>query len=257
MQRDSIANTFLVATSLCVVCSVLVSSASVGLRPLQEANKVRERQRNILKAAGLYDSSQPLDELYEQVIEPRLVDLETGEYADESVVDPESFDQRSAAKDPALSVELASDSGLSGFKRREKYSFVYLVRDDQGELEQVVLPVYGKGLWSTCYGFVALEGDLQTIRGITFYEHGETPGLGGEIENPAWTDKWKDKQAFCEDKPCIEVIRGAVDPNSSAASHQVDGIAGATITSRGVSNLVRYWLGDNAFGPFLKKLGSS
>jgi len=253
MQRDSIQNTFIVATGVCVFWSVLVSTAAVGLRERQEANKVEERKRNILKAAGLYDETVPLDEAFKQV-EAQIVDLETGEFVDKATVDPEQFDQRKAAKDPDLGIAIEPEEDLAGIKRREKYSFVYRVEKKDGELDQIVLPINGKGLWSTLYGFIALDGDMQKIRGITFYEHAETPGLGGEVDNDSWKKKWVDQLAFDDDGNVrIEVVRGAVDRSRPEAVHQVDGIAGATLTARGVSNLVQYWLGENAFGPFLEK----
>ena len=143
---------------------------------------------------------------------------------------------------------------LAGIKRREKLSLIFFVKKGK-EIEQIVLPVNGKGLWSTLYGFIALEGDMNTVSGLTFYQHGETPGLGGEVDNPAWKAKWVGKMAFGEDlEPQLEVIKGTVDPGGKRAAHQVDGLSGATITSLGVTNLLRYWLGDHGFGPFLKRL---
>lgn len=252
MQRDSILNTFVVATSVCVFWSVLVSAAAVGLRERQKANKIEERRRNILIAAGLYDEETPLEEAFKQV-DVKVVDLETGEYADPSDVDPQKFDPRAAAKDPEQGVEIEPEKDLAGIKRRAKYAFVYRIEKD-GKLDQVVLPINGKGLWSTLYGFVALDGDMKTIRGITFYEHAETPGLGGEIDNPKWKAKWKGKVAFDDQhRVQIKVIRGSVDPAQAEAVHEVDGLAGATLTSRGVSHLVQYWLGDDGFGRFLEK----
>ncbi len=257
MQRESVLNTFVVATCLCVVCSVIVSASAVFLRPRQEANKVREMRKNILLAAGVYTPDTPLEDLFAQV-EPRIVDLETGQYTSASELDPKTYDQRSAADDPELSVAIDPSDDLAGIKRRETHSFVYLIEKD-GQLDQVILPIRGKGLWSTLYGFLALGSDMRTIRGITFYEHGETPGLGGEIDNPRWKQKWTDnKLAFDDDGNVgIEVIRGAVDPAAEGAEYQIDGLTGATITSRGVSDLVRYWLGENAFGPYLDKQRSS
>lgn len=252
MQRDSMQNTFVVATSVCVFWSVLVSTAAVLLRPTQEANKVEERKRNILLAADLYDENQPLEDLFQQV-DARIVDLATGRFVDESEVDPEQFDQRASAKDPELSVPIAPEKDKAKIKQREKYSFVYLVEKD-GELDQMVLPINGKGLWSTLYGFISLGADMRTIRGITFYEHGETPGLGGEVDNPRWKAQWNGKLAFDEEGEVkIEVIRGTVDPGQETAKYQVDGLAGATITARGVSSLVQYWLGEDGFGPFLNE----
>jgi Na+-transporting NADH:ubiquinone oxidoreductase subunit C len=250
MQRDSIQNTFIVASGVCVFWSVLVSTAAVTLRERQEANKVEERKRNILVAAGLYDENVPLDEAFKQV-DAQIVDLQTGEeVVDKAIVDPEQYDQRAAAKDPDFGVDIRPDDDLAGIKRREKYSFVYQIMKGD-DVDQVVLPINGKGLWSTLYGFIALDGDMKTIRGITFYEHAETPGLGGEVDNETWKEKWVNQLAFDDDGNVrIEVVRGTADPNSK---HQVDGIAGATLTARGVSNLVQYWLGENGFGPFLEK----
>ncbi len=118
----------------------------------------------------------------------------------------------------------------------------------------LVLPVEGYGLWSTLYGFIALEADLTTIRGITFYQHGETPGLGGEVDNPNWKRKWVGRKAFGpEGEVKIHVVKGLAGPPSEDP-YEVDGLSGATITSRGVSHLVQFWLGEQGFGPFLEKL---
>jgi Na+-transporting NADH:ubiquinone oxidoreductase subunit C len=256
MQRESVLNTFVVATCLCVVCSVIVSASAVFLRPRQEENKVRERQKNILQAAGVYDEQAPLDEQFARV-EPKIVDLASGDYADSSEFDPEEYDQRAAADDPELSKPISPSDDLAGIKRRETHSFVYLIKKD-GKLDQVILPIRGKGLWSTLYGFLALASDMRTIRGITFYEHGETPGLGGEIDNPKWKKQWDGKLAFDEQGDVdIEVIRGEVNPDAEDAKYQIDGLTGATITSRGVSDLVRYWLGKDGFGPYLDKQRNS
>jgi len=260
MPRDSISRTLLVATVLCVVCSVLVSGAAVGLRGFQEENKRLDQQKNVLLAAGIFDekvnSNADVQALFES-IERVLIDLETGEPVDPSVVDPETYDQRVASKDPTLSQPIAAEDDLAGIKQREKYAFVYLVKKD-GKLEQLVLPINGKGLWSTLYGFIALDVDTTTVRGITFYEHAETPGLGGEVDNPQWKALWPGKKVFGdvldhgEWEIEIEVVKGAASTEPKKATHQIDGLSGATITSRGVSNLVRYWLGPDAFGPYLE-----
>ncbi len=253
MQRDSIANTFAVATCLCVVCSVVVSTAAVVLRPAQERNQLMEQKRNILRAAGLYQRDRPLEELFEQV-EVHVVDLESGELVDPSVIDPDTFNQRAAARDPDKSRSLDRRQDPAGIGRRADYSFVYMVRKN-GQLSQVVLPVHGKGLWSTLYGFLALDADLDHIQGLTFYEHGETPGLGGEVDNPRWQQQWVGKRAFDDQGDVrIRVLRGRVDDDDPDAIHQVDGLAGATITAQGVSNLVQFWLGEQGFGSVLETL---
>ncbi len=250
MARESVSKTFVVAIVLAAACSLLVAGAAIGLRPLQEANKVRDRKKNILIVAGLYDPRESVEESFQQ-IEPRIVDLATGEYAGEGQFDPETFDQRAAAKDPKLSVAIPPEKDLAGIGRREKYSLVYLVKKDN-KLDQVILPVDGKGLWSTLYGFLALGGDLNTVKGITFYEHAETPGLGGEIDNPTWKARWVGKKVY-DDKGSVQLVvaKGAADENSP---HQVDGISGATLTANGVTYIVQYWLGDDGFKKLLERL---
>ena len=159
MARESVSKTFVVAIVLAAICSLLVSGAAIGLRPLQEANKIRDRKKNILMVAGLYDAAAPVEKSFEQ-IESHIVDLATGEYVSEDQqLDPETFDQRAATKDPEMSVKIPPEKDLAGIGRRAKYSLVYLVKKDD-KLEQVILPVEGKGLWGALYGFLALGGDL-------------------------------------------------------------------------------------------------
>ncbi len=258
MPRDSVFQTFKLAAILCIVCSVVVSAAAVSLRSVQEANKVLERQKNILAAGGLLpDDATPakVNDVFQR-IERRLVNLDTGKYADPSEINPDEYNERQAASNPKLSEPIPAEKDLAGIKRREKYAFVYLVKSADGDgIEQIVLPVRGKGLWSTMYGFLSLDADLKTIRGLTFYEQGETPGLGGEVDNPKWKQQWDGKVAFdSEGNVQIEVIKGSVDDSTPGADHKIDGLAGATITSRGVENLIHYWLGPDAFGPYLKSL---
>jgi Na+-transporting NADH:ubiquinone oxidoreductase subunit C len=251
MARESLSKTFVVAIVLAAVCSLLVSGAAIGLRSKQEANKVRDRKKNILIVAGLYDAQASVEEAFKQ-IEQHIVDLATGEYVSkDQQLDPETFDQRAAAKNPELSVKIPREKDLAGIGRREKYSLVYLVKKD-GKLDQVILPIDGKGLWSTLYGFLALGGDLNTVLGITFYEHAETPGLGGEIDNPAWQAKWAKKKVYDKDGSVqLHVVKGAADKNSP---YQVDGLSGATLTANGVTNLVKYWLGDDGFKKLMERL---
>jgi Na+-transporting NADH:ubiquinone oxidoreductase subunit C len=257
MQRDSIGQTLLVTTILCVVCSVLVSGSAVGLRGMQEANKRLDQQKNVLIAAGLFDqktnSSAQIDQLFES-IQKELIDLKTGQQVDPSVIDPQQYDQRTASRDPLLSQPIAAEQDPPGIRQREKYAFIYKVMAD-GEMCKVVLPIYGKGLWSTLYGFLAVDIDSTTIQGITFYEHAETPGLGGEIDNPRWKSLWSGKKIFDDAwEMKIEVVKGTASSDPDKAPYQVDGLSGATLTARGVSNLVRYWLGPDAFGPYLERM---
>jgi len=250
-NNEGLGRVLTVALALCIVCSVVVSAAAVVLKPQQQANKTRDLKRNILMAAGLYDANMSVEEQFERVT-TRVVNIETGEYTSE--INPEGFDPRAAAKDPSTSVRLSAEEDMAKIIRQAKYSLVYLVNDDEGELDKIILPVHGYGLWSTLYGFVALESDVNTIVGLGFYEHGETPGLGGEVDNPRWKALWEGKKAFRDGEVAISVIKGAVSPESPSADWQVDGLSGATLTSKGVHNLVQFWLGENGFAPYLENL---
>lgn len=254
-QKESTARTLTVALLVCLVCSVFVAGAAVALRPTQVENRQLDKQRSILAIAGLGEagmSASQVKKLYAERITARLVDLETGTYSDAH--DPQTFDPVLAAKDPKLSDSLPGAEDIASIKRRERYSVVYLVEND-GQIDTVVLPIRGYGLWSTLYGFMALEGDLNTVAGLGFYQHGETPGLGGEVDNPKWRGLWPGKTLFDDSgKLSVQIVKGNVDPQSPKAEHQVDGLAGATLTSVGVENLVRFWMGENGFGPFIAKM---
>ena len=242
------------AALVCLVCAVMVSGSAVALRDLQKANAERERQRNVLLAAGL---AVPDEDLSESAMAERfaavravVVDLETG--AEIPDVDP-------ASVDPLVEAGITDSSrpvpkNLARIRRVERRSVVYLV-EQGGQLEAVVLPIRGQGLWSVLYGYLALEADLDTVRGLTFYEHKETPGLGGEVDNPNWKALWPGRRVFgVSSEPVIEVARAAAGPVDEDP-HRVDGLSGATMTSRGVTNLLRFWLDENGFGPFLERLG--
>lgn len=252
MANDSIKKTFGVATALCVVCAIVVSSAAVILRPSQQANKLLDLKTNILASAGLLQAGVDVETQFEQIT-TRIVDMQTGRFTD--AVDPATYDQRKASKDPALSVELTGDQDIAKIKRRANYSTVYIVEGEQG-IEKIILPISGYGLWSTLYGFLALESDLQTVAGIGFYEHAETPGLGGEIDNPNWKASWVGKQAYNQGEFAITVLKGRVDLDRAGSESQIDGLAGATLTTKGVDNLLKYWLGDQGFQPLISYLKS-
>ena len=254
-NQESTTRTLLVALVVCLVSSVFVAGAAVALKPTQAENRLLDKQRSILAIAGLGEpgmSGKEVKALYNERIIAKLVDLETGTFSDE--FDPQTFDPLVAAKDPALSEALPGSEDIASIKRRERYSTVYIVEED-GKLDTLILPVRGYGLWSTLYGFLALKGDLNTVAGFGFYQHGETPGLGGEVDNPKWRGLWTGKELFDDnDKLAIQIVKGNVDPQSAKADHQVDGLAGATLTSNGVDNLLHFWLGKDGFGTFIAKL---
>lgn len=250
MPNDSTRKTLIVALALCLVCSILVSTAAVKLQPLQQRNQELDRKKIILEVAGLLKPGVSIDELFKQV-EPKVVDLSTGEYVD--TMDPNQYDQRQAAKDPEMGVKIPPDRDIAQIRRRSKYAVVYLVKEE-GQTKLILLPVHGYGLWSTMYAYIALERDANTIFGLRFYEQGETAGLGAEIDNPRWRNNWTGKVVYGEaEKPQIRVIKGTVAPGDPEAKFKIDGLAGATLTANGVTNLIHYWLGPEGFGTYLKK----
>ncbi len=250
MSNDSTAKTLIVATLLCVVCSVMVSWAAVSLKPLQNKNKVLDIKKNLLLTAKLIEPTETSEKMINEAfskIETKVVDLSTGEFVE---MDPASFDSVKAAKDPKENYSIPASADIARIKARAKYEKIYFVKEE-GQTKMLVLPVNGKGLWSTLYGFLVLSPDTTTVKGLGFYQHGETPGLGGEVDNPSWKDLWVGKKIFNDMwKPVIRVIKGSA---ASGAEHDVDGLSGATLTSNGVTGLVQYWTGSDAFGPFLEK----
>lgn len=249
--NDSTKKTLTVALIMCLACSIVVAGAAVMLRPMQTENAALDRKRNILAVAGLLHPGEDVEKAFANV-QRRMVDLETGEFTDK-FMDVE-YDQYVAARDPELSVSIPADEDIAGIGRKARYSEVYLVGEGD-DFTQIILPVNGLGLWSTLYGFVSLDKDLKTIEGLKFYDHAETPGLGGEVDNLDWQAKWKGKLAYDETGEVrIQVIKGVVDENSADAAFSVDGLAGASLTSRGVSQLLRFWLDEQGFGTFLENL---
>lgn len=257
-SSNSNMTTIMVALVLCLVCSVLVSAVAVGLKPAQIENQLLDRNKNILVAAGLFDPAQDTNEDVEKRFadfEIKLVDLEKGEYAAEAdlsqsgITDVNNYDANQAAKNKALSIDLGNDDPAS-IGAVPKFAKVYVKNDANGEPELMVLPVHGYGLWGTMYGFLTLESDLNTVKGISWYEHKETPGLGARIEEPEWREKWQGIHAYDENG---EVATGVTKAGQSK-DNWVDGISGATLTSVGVRNLIQFWLGDRGYKPFLDNL---
>jgi len=267
LGNDSLEKTIAIAVALCLVCAVLVSFAAVALKPLQIDNKAADMKKNILDVAGLLEEGAEINTAFSEKIEAKIVDLETGDYVEN--IDANEYDQRKAAKDPAQSVAIPKEKDIAHIRVKAKYAKVFLVKEG-GVTKSIILPMHGYGLWSTLYGFLSLDADGQTVQSINFYDQAETPGLGGEVVNPVWRALWKGKKVYAEtDQPSLEkgliteadigepalsLIKGVVDNTKPGSQYQVDGLAGATLTSTGVTNLVRYWMSNEGFAPYLKKV---
>lgn len=212
LNNESTNKVLIVSFVLCAVCSILVSISAVLLKPLQQANKALDIKKNLLISAAL---------------------VQPGASKEEILAEYEKIEQ--------LTTETSKG------KRT-----VYIAKDN-GKITHYIFPVQGKGLWSTMYGFLALSPDFKTVLGMGFYDHGETPGLGGEITNPKWLASFKGKIAFDDNMHFkLHVLKGKVDPKDDAAKYEIDGLSGATLTTKGVDHLIKFWLSDEGYLPFMK-----
>ncbi|SMY31645.1 Na(+)-translocating NADH-quinone reductase subunit C [Photobacterium andalusiense] len=252
-NKDSFSRTLIFVVVLSLVCSIIVSTAAVVLRPKQQENAVLDVQRNILAVAGLLNKDTNIKQTYNQFIEPKLVNIDTGNYvAEVAGENADKYNQRAAAKNPAESIALPANEDFAKIIRRANVATVYLVKDAAGKLTKVILPIHGNGLWSMMYAFVAVATDGNTIDGITYYDQAETPGLGGEVENPTWREQFVGKKLYDMNfKPAIKILKGGAPVGTD---HQVDGLSGATLTSNGVQHTFDFWFGAQGFGPYLAKL---
>lgn len=243
------------AVVVCVICATLISVAAVALQPRQKANALLYMEKNVLVAAGLAEPGQPMtsaqvEAIFARDIQVRLVDLATGELVPADGADARRYDQRAARNDPATSRVAAPNP--AGIRRVPERGIVYFVMK-AGQVDQMVLAIEGLGMWGTIYGFLSLAPDANTVRGLTYYDHRETPGLGGEIGNPDWQALWEGRKGFDPQwKASIAVIKGQAGPPETDPLH-VDGLSGATITSNAVTHLVQFWLGAQGYGKFLQR----
>lgn len=252
MNKESISYVFSMAVVLCMACAIVVAGAAVSLRPAQEKNRLLDQRANVLQVVGLYERGMDVNAVFEDRIETMVIDLETGEEA--SGVDPRNYDMFAAAKQSGSNVALSGSEDIAGIGAIPKKAIVYVVRDDAGEVLNYVFPANGYGLWSTMYAYVALEADGDTISGVTFYDHGETPGLGGEIDNRRWREQWVGKEVYDADgEPAFQLVKGGVDPEREESRYRVDALSGATLTSNGVTNMMRFWFSDRGYKPFIER----
>ena len=252
LPNDGSTKTLIVALTVSLVCAVLVSTAAVLLKPAQVANRERERQQQILDiVARLPGVEDLLGSIDVPQIEVHVIDFATGNYAPS--IDPREYDHRKAAQDPQQSIELPPEQDIANIQRRARYGTVYLVKKgDRTEL--FILPVHGSGYASTLYGYLALARDANTVVALSFFEHAETPGMGARIDDPEWRIQWQGKKVRdVAGTLQIGVASGRVDPADPDFEFQVDGITGATRTTRGITNLLRFWLGEYGFGLYLQK----
>ena len=253
-MNDSILRTIAVAFSVCLICSLVVSSSAVSLRDLQKENKLNDRRLKVLQVADIYDPSISISEQFSK-LESKYIDFDSGrifnEYKDFNI---DEYDQIVVTKDSNLSSSVPASEDIAIIKNRENVGKIYILRNDINKIQKLILPIRGYGLWGTLYGFIAVENDFNTISGIEFYEHKETPGLGAEVDNPKWKSSWKGKKIYNNDQVALEVIKGKVELSDSDSIYKIDGLSGATLTSRGVTNMVAYWFSDSGYANLFREL---
>ena len=236
-------NKLIIPLVACIACAIIVSVTAVSVRPEQNLNIENEKKIKILAAAGI--ETDKVDEEFSR-IKTVFVDFET----DKLVTIDSAYDHIKAASNPNLSTVIPKADDIAVLKRRENIGTIYVWVDEKNAIEKLVLPIRGYGLWGTLYGYLSLDSDLNTVRGIEYYDHKETPGLGGEVDNPNWKSDWYGKRIYNDDgSVALYVTKGA-----SSTDYEIDGISGATLTTNGVSNMIKYWLGDNGYGPIIKNL---
>ena len=228
-----------------LVCAALVSVSAVGLKPLQTANKLLDKQTKILEASGLLElAGNDIVGTYAKYVDAKMINLATGKVVEGDV---DAYEERADARDLAKSSKPKND--IAGLSRRANNAVVYLVKDEQGKVSTIVLPIVGSGLWDLMYGFVGLEGDMNTVKSVIYSDLKETPGLGAEVLNPRWKALWPGKKMFDEqNNVAIKIVKGGA---KTGDIHGVDALSGATLTSNGVERTLRFWLGAEGFGPFI------
>lgn len=253
-MNESITKTIGVAFCVCLICSLVVSFSAVSLRDLQNENKLNDKRIKILQAADIYN---PDEEIKDQFLklETKFVNFETGKlmdtYMDFSL---EEYDPILATRDSNLSSKVPTSEDIAVIKNRENIGKIFILRNDDYSINKLILPIRGYGLWGTLYGYISIENDFNTIAGIEFYDHKETPGLGAEVDNPKWKNLWPGKEIYQNGEVSLSVIKGKVDNNDKDAQYEIDGLSGATITSRGVTNMITYWFGESGYSKLFKEL---
>lgn len=219
---------------LCVISSIILTLVSKGFEGKKNFNIELDRKKNVLKAFGfnLNNKNQnSIVKLFDNSIKKIVIDKEGNVFKGENKSD------------------IASD-------KKHNLLIIYKAIENK-QVKGYAIPIDGFGLWSQLLGYYALANDLSTVKGITFYKHGETPGLGGEIESDDFQKNFTNKKIFDSKnilRPTI-VVKGKVDDvitDKSEHIFYVDGISGATMTCDGINQLLKNGL--EKYEPFFRRM---
>jgi Na+-transporting NADH:ubiquinone oxidoreductase subunit C len=228
---------FIFAASVTVICSLLLASAATLLKDRQQENIKLDMQKNILVSAGYVTEDK-------EFTRAEILNL---------------YDKNIASMVINNSGESVEGKTVEQLDRKKDTNLLPLYYSQEGdEIKSYILPISGKGLWSTIYGYLALERDVNTVMGITFYQHGETPGLGGEIVQNWFRSNFVGKKIYSPEGELVSitVIKGKVEGTvaESEQYHYVDGISGSTLTGNGLNNFLMTDL--KKYEPFFNKIRS-
>jgi Na+-transporting NADH:ubiquinone oxidoreductase subunit C len=224
-NKESNSYIFMYSTILVVVAAAVLAVAAVGLRPFQKKNQEIEKMQQLLTAVGIENDVKNAEELYKKYFVQELTVNKKGEVL--STYENETLKGEVRPFNVELSKELA---------KGEEAMLPIFICNQEGKIVYVV-PVHGKGLYDAIWGNVAIEEDLNTVRGVLFDHKGETPGLGAEITNPAFPAQFKGKKIFENDEVKLAVVKG--QKTEEEKQYQADAVTGATNTSNGVSNMLK------------------
>ncbi|MBM65743.1 MAG: NADH:ubiquinone reductase (Na(+)-transporting) subunit C [Myxococcales bacterium] len=239
------------AVAICIACSLLIAGTALSLKDVQDKNAEVDMKLNVLKAAGIVKAGDSLNQdevlsAFEEKVTAQVVDIVTGDVmADQKVA------SLSKAALTADIYKLKTDPNLRP---------IYLVGPEKDRT--TIIPIAGKGLWGTVYGFLALAPDFKTVRNITFRAPKETPGLGAECEKPAYRELFVNKLVLDQTgEPAFQVARGSASPMSCTqvpgVEHCVDGMSGATLTGNGISEMITRALGGAESELYVDKYGEA
>ena len=226
-NKESNSYIFMYSTILVVVAAAVLAVAAVGLRPFQKKNQEIEKMQQLLTAVGIENDVKNAEELYKKYFVQELTVNKKGEVL--STYENETL--KGEVKVRPFNVELSKE-----LAKGEEAMLPIFICNQEGKTVYVV-PVHGKGLYDAIWGNVAIEEDLNTVRGVLFDHKGETPGLGAEITNPAFPAQFKGKKIFENDEVKLAVVKG--QKTEEEKQYQADAVTGATNTSNGVSNMLK------------------
>lgn len=251
-KKDTVLGTMVFTITLCLLCSFMITGTAGVLKERKLVKKRDELQRYVLMAAGVdLGQGDEFREIFAKSVTPELINLDSGKVT--STTDVLDFDERMAAINPDTSSKPKKD--IAKIRTRADEVRIFKLHDADGKLNSLVLPFYGKGLWSMIYGYVAVEADFNTIKGIVVYEHGETPGIGDFVTDPNWLSLWHGKHIFDEKgEVALRLVKGGA---KAGDMHGVDAVSGATMTGRGVQKALAFWFGSEGYQTLFNTLKAS